>query len=179
MPDGWANSADWDAGFGLMPSNEFASVYIGSDVAYHQIVVFAHPAIAAAGCSTANQPGVEQTAAGMIHAITRLPGITASTPAPISIGLLRGQVVDLSLSPSSSVICPDSIERSAPVLNEAGGSDQRWSLRLSESHWWRLIILELGGGNLAAILIDDSVSRTSFDTLTAEAMPIVQSLRFR
>jgi len=180
VPDGWANSGDWDSGLELEPSNVYAD--LAGERPYQKIQVVAHPAIAAqdASCSPSDQPGVQPTAAAMIHAITQLPSVTASAPTQISINLLRGQMVDLSLAPSWSGICPAmGGTRSAPLLHQAGSGDQGWAWRVSAPERWRLIVLDLGGGNLAAIALIDSGTQGSFNELAAEAMPIVRSMRFK
>ena len=181
VPDGWANTADWEAGLELEPSAVYATAVPGEDP-FQKIEVVAHPTVARqdAACSPADEPGVEQTAAGMIRAITRLPSVIASAPTQISIDQLHGQMIDVRLSPSWTGVCPGTNGiRSAPMLHQAGRGGEGWTARLSATDRWRLIILELGGGNLAAIGIGDSESQATFDQLVATAMPIVQRLQFK
>ena len=89
-------------------------------------------------------------------------------------------MVDLTLSPSWRGSCPDMDGvRSAAVLREAGSGGEGWRSRLGPSDRARLIVLELGGGNLVAIAIVDTRGQDGFDAFVTEAMPIVQSMHFR
>ena len=181
VPDGWANPADCETGLQLQPSADYARS-TGPNTPRHGIAILANPAVAAQdpACPAADEAGIDPTADAMIRAISRLPGVTASIPTPISINLRHGQMVDLTLAPSWTGTCPgtDGL-RSAPVIREADPDAQNWVLRLTEGERWRLIILDLGGGHTAAIVIDDNESDARFNELAAQAMPVVRSLHFR
>jgi hypothetical protein len=67
---------------------------------------------------------------------------------------------------------------SAPVIRGVG-SQGGWDWRMSAVEKWRLILLDLGGNDVVAIVLDDSSSPSRFDELVSEAMPIVESFRFK
>ena len=177
VPDGWANSADWPSQFILVPSTEYAAQ---PDQSYRGIYVFTDPAIASQdlACSASEQ-GVGWSVDELIAFIKKQKSLLAGDPTPIVIDGHQGQSIDLSLSPTWNRSCPDmNGVLSAPVLREAGNTNG-WDWRLTAPEQWRLILLDLGDRNVVAIIIDDSKGASSFDDLVTQAMPIVQSFKFK
>jgi hypothetical protein len=115
----------------------------------------------------------------MIRWLTNEDRLVVSAPTSIVIGGRQGKVVDVALSPDYTQACPGmNGVPSAPVLREAGSVDG-WDWRMSAPEHWRLILLDLGSGDVVAIFIDDSSTPSRFDELVAQAMPIVQSFTFK
>ena len=182
VPDGWANSADWPAAFTLLPSGDYDGATAGTpDEVYHGIYLFTDPAISSQdlACSASDQPNVGRSVNEMIAFIKNQKSLLVDGPTPIVIDGHPGQYVNLSLSPTWNKACPemDGV-LSAPLLREAGTANG-WDWRMSAPEKWRLILLDLGDSNVVAIILDDSKSASSFDELVTQAMPIVQSFKFK
>ena len=143
--------------------------------------MFTDPAIASQdlACSATDQPGVGRSVDELIAFIKKQKSLLAGDPTPIVIDGHQGQSIDLSLSPTWNKGCPDENGvMMAPVLREAGNTNG-WDWRMSAPERWRLILLDLGDSNVVAIIIDDSKGASSFDDLVSQAMPIVQSFKFK
>jgi len=180
VPDGWADASDTEGTLELEPADVYATVTAGEEPP-HEVMLLAHPTIAAqdAACTHADERGVQRTVAGLMQAIALMPSLTTSAPTSISIGGLHGQMIDVTMAPSWRGSCPGTGGvRSASVLREAGSGDAGWSGYVTEQDHGRLIVLDLGGGDLAAIGIVDNQGQASFDAFVGEAMPIVLSLKF-
>jgi hypothetical protein len=182
VPDGWANSADWPTTFTLTPSIDYVPPAAGGTAeTYHGIYVFTDPAISSQdlACSASEQRGVGRSVDEMIAFIKTQKSLRVGDPSPIVIDGHQGQYLDLSLSPTWNKACPDANGvLSAPVLREAGNVNG-WDWRMSAPEKWRLILLDLGGGKVVTIILDDSSSPSRFDDLVAQAMPIVESFTFK
>jgi hypothetical protein len=182
VPDGWANSADWPAEFTLVPSSVYAGAPNGTaEETNRGIYVFTDPAIASQdlACSATDQPGVGRSVDELMAFLKKQKSLLAGDPTPIVIDGHHGQSIDLSLSPTWNKGCPDENGiMTAPVLREAE-STNGWDWRMTSPERWHLILLDLGDSNVIAIVIDDSVSAASFDDLVTQAMPIVESFKFK
>ena len=182
VPEGWANSADWPSSFTLVPSSDYAPpVANGQGEVYHGIYVFTDPAVSSQdlACSATDQPGVGRTVDEMIAFIKTQKSLLTGAPTPIVIDGHHGQFIDLSLSPTWNKACPDmNGVLSVPVLREAGNRDG-WDWRMSAPEKWRLILLALGDSDVITFIIDDSSSVSRFDDLVTQAMPIVESFKFK
>ncbi len=164
-----------------MPSRDYAKSP-SSDTPYHGIYVFTDPVISTqdAACTEGEQPGVGRTVDDLVGWITRQPSLEVSQPESIVIDGYQGTFVDVALSSMWDQECPGMGVPSAPVLHEADQtSGEGWDWRMSAPERWRLLLLDLGEGDVVAIFIDDSSDPSRFDELVAQAMPIVKSFDFK
>jgi hypothetical protein len=105
------------------------------------------------------------------------PSLVVTSPTAITIGGYAGRWVDASLAPTWKGTCPGSKDPASVFLTKASGGADGWSWGILGKERQRLILLDLGGGDV--LLIDiDSTDPAVFDDLVAQSMPIVQSLSF-
>lgn len=104
-----------------------------------------------------------------------------SVPQPITIDGHAGQMVDVSIAPSWTQRCPEVPDRILMLFTETG-RDMTGS-GLEQPGLWRtdkmrVVLLDLGDGDVVLI---DMVARdpANFDALIDQAMPIVESLKFK
>jgi hypothetical protein len=181
VPAGWANSDDSANSFALVPASEYVA-NPAPTAPYHAILVFSHPVISAqnAACSPADQPGVGRSVDALVSWITQQASLVVSAPTPIDIDGYHGTYVDVSLSPAWKQTCPDmGGVLGAPVIREADTGPSAWDWRMSAPERWRLVLLDLGTGNVVAIIVDDSSTPSRFDELVTQAMPIIQAFTFQ
>jgi hypothetical protein len=128
---------------------------------------------------------VPRTVDGLMAWILEQPEVSGSTPQPLTLGGRPAAMVDLELSPSAGRDCEDAPQRSAALLTTAvAPTDGPSVIRVVGKEHARLILVDVGGGELAAILIADrdeaqGNDKEAFEAFVAEAMPIVQSMQFR
>jgi hypothetical protein len=182
VPAGWANSSDWPTNFSLTPSTDYALwPASGSPAEYHSIEVQTQPAalVQDASCTMKGDPTVQRTVDGLIGWIASRPSLKVTPSMPIAIGGMTGRYVDVTLASSWTATCPDS--NGAPVatfLMRSSGATDDWAWGIGRSEQQRLILLDVGGGNVVLIGIDSSHA-DRYAELIAQAMPIVQSFVFR
>jgi hypothetical protein len=174
VPDGWANDADWPTRFSLVPSSDFANVP-DRDVD-SEILLFTQPIAQSQEnpCSIHDgepQPGVGRTVDDLIAWLHQVPGLRATDPMGITIAGHSGKSVDLSLEPDWTGT-PD-----CDVLEFIKASDGG-PVAIAGVIRERLILLNLGQGDVLAIRIFTR-DPARFDAVVAEAMPIIESFRFK
>lgn len=132
-----------------------------------------------AACSESPDPGRGHKAADFIDLLSTHPGIVASTPAAVTIGGLKGSLVDVALASSWKTACPFSEgEPTVPVLTDSVPGSSGFYLGLLGTERARLIFLDATDGETILIYID-SVDGTTFDAIVAQSMPIVESFVFK
>ena len=180
VPAGWANRDDWPTNFSLMPGADYAGP--GGDPSgnvAHGIYLYARPAAlaATADCSARLTPGVLPTPSALAAWLSNRPDLVTSHPVPIALDGNAGWMVDVRLAPKRGTVCPGDTQASAPLLNDAGGASNQWSLRVGADEQERIILVAVGGHTLA-IVIDDTSTPSRFEGLVTEAMPIVDAFAF-
>ena len=98
VPDGWLNRSDFPGEFVLAPQG----APVGTQVAVVNDIV---AATRADNCSEVQDPDAGTTAEEIVAALPR-PGVTVSTPVPVTIGGLSGLRVDLALDNGWTTPCP-------------------------------------------------------------------------
>jgi hypothetical protein len=180
-PAGWANSMDWPNEFALTPTADFALETKDGPPAdtFHGIYLLTRPVPAAqtADCSDAEEPDVGDNVEELLDWVRGRPGVIVGDSGTITVGPYEGTWVDLSVDPSWDFTCSNPDDRSKiALLSVAGPDDNAWWLMGNER--LRVILLDIGEGNVVAIGIDSTYPER-FDELVAEAMPIVESFRFK
>jgi hypothetical protein len=181
VPAGWANSMDWPNEFALTPAADFALETKDGppEGTFHGIYLLTRPVPAAqtADCADEESPGGEGTVDALLEWVRTRPAISVGESGTITVGPYEGQWVDLSVDPSWDFTCSNPDDRSkVALLTVAGPDDNAWWLLGNER--LRVILLDIGQGNVVAIGIDSTYPER-FDELVAEAMPIVESFRFK
>jgi hypothetical protein len=183
VPDGWSNTADFPDDYVLMRSADYAVATDAKDGTKDLIEIVARPGIGLqdAQCEPLVKPGTGRSVADLITHVTTHPGLAASQPQPITIDGYVGQIVDVSMAPSWTGICPEVPDRILILFTETG-RDMTGSGKEQPGLWrtdkMRVVLLDLGDGDvlLISILARDPAD---FDGLMAETMPIVESLTFK
>ncbi len=176
VPDGWANAADWPQRFTLTPSADWPEGQAGPQDLNQVELHWQYAANAQnAGCTSAELTSVPRTVSGLVDWLRGLPSLAASAPTSITIDGHPGKWLDVSVAPSWNATCPGETRPIALFLTEAGDRGDAFAVIAGERH--RLVFLDLGGGDIVVVDVASS-DLTRFDSLVAQAMPIIQSFHF-
>ncbi len=134
VPDGWSNTSDYPDNSGLMRSADYAVASDAKDGTKDLIEFYARPGIALQDetCEPQVKPDTGRSVGELIAYVTQHPGLTASTPQPITIDGHSGQMVDVSMAPSWTGRCPEVPDRILMLFTETGRdmtSCRAWSSR--------------------------------------------------
>jgi hypothetical protein len=100
---GWTNWEDLPGFFLLVPPGfDLAGVDAGGS---DYIGIYASVVAANTDCTESEQPGVEHTAAALAAEFAQRPGLTITTPKPVSVGGLPGLVLDIRLADGWKKAC--------------------------------------------------------------------------
>jgi len=166
LPAGWENPADLADFFQLRPTgSESQGLYVFRDP---------KPASQDASCPETAQPLVGGTSKDMIAWIRSLPGLVVSDPAPVTIGGLSGETIDLGIVNGWTASCPFANGSPTVPLFVGANGDYRWVIAGTER--LRLAILDVPGGTVVVDI--DSFDGQNVDGLLAAADPILKSLSF-
>ena len=180
VPAGWSNSIDWPHTYSLTPTVDYGKE--GPDAPrpsqVHRIVVWANPMVVGLDAECVFE-GLDDTftVAGMVSAIKGLPTLDAGEPHSITIGGRSGSWVDVRVDPASTA-CASSTEPRLSFHTRTQLLFETDPLDLVGETRERVILLDLGGGSVVLIAIQ-SGDPTRFDELVAEAMPIIETFRFK
>jgi hypothetical protein len=177
VPDGWANSADFPERFSLTPTADYALEGQGGPETFHEIGLHWQYAATAqnADCTSEELTSVPRTVDGLVDWIRGLPSLDARAPSEITIHGLHGRRLDVGVSPSWTASCPGETQPIAVFLTEAGDAGDTFVLVGSARA--RLVFLDLGGGDIVMIDVYSS-DPSRFDSLVAQAMPIIEGFQF-
>ncbi len=172
VPAGWYNGEDYPADLALsieaIPGVGVISVWGAVYVASQD-----------AACTESPDPGRGHKAADFIDLLTTHPGIVASTPAAVTIGGLKGSLVDIALAPSWKTACPYSEGQPfVPYATDSMPGPPGFHWGIQGAGRARVIFLDAKDGETIFIVID-SVDGTTFDTIVAQSMPVVESFVFK
>jgi len=182
VPDGWSNAGDWPGDFSLVPAAEYASYgpQGSPDGKYHEVDIWAHPAATeqTPDCSGKEITSVKPTVDGLIGWLRQQRALVVTKTTDVTVGGLTGKSVDVRLAPGWKGTCPDlpAGTTAAMLLTRAGGPANE-ALGMSGSERMRFVFVDIGGGDVVAILVDSS-DPSRFDQLASDAMPIIESMQF-
>jgi hypothetical protein len=129
----------------------------------------------AADCPTSAEPGVGSTSSQLAAWIRSLPGLTVSEPKMTTVGGLRGVEIDVAIASGWAGTCPFANGLPAVPLFVWGTGTSRWVVAGSER--LRLSLLDIPGGG--TVVVDmDAFDGSVFDSLVANAVPIVDTFKF-
>lgn len=145
------------------------------------IAVWAAVYVAAqdAACSESPDPGRGHRAADFIDLLTTHPGIVATAPAAVTVGGLKGSLVDVALAPSWKTACPFSEGTPfVPFVTDSQAGPPGLHQGIAGGERARLIFLDAKDGETILVYID-SADGTTFDAIVAQTEPIVESFVFK
>jgi hypothetical protein len=129
-------------------------------------------------CPEIPQSGIGHSATDLVAAFTSDPRLRTSRPAPISIGGLEGQVVDIGLAVDWTASCPfsDGVP-SVPLFLDDDVVDEPAFWGVSGPERLRLMVLHDGRGSNVVIMLD-STNGATLDELEATVRPVLDTFRF-
>lgn len=190
VPDGWANSADWPSSFSLTPAADYGRETSGGppDGVDHDIYVFVQPAAERqdAACSGAELTSVGRDVDSLVSWLSKLPAVRVSNVGSITVGGHQGTMLDVSLAPSWTHACAGDPQPAVELFRPAGtrAAHDSFGVGVNRSGLVRLVLLDIGGGDVIGIAIEDRNDATGsdtgrFDALVQAAMPIVRTFSFK
>ena len=175
VPAGWANADDWPSMYTIMrgPSYSAGGVNDGA-VTPDTITLLARPSAASLdACAEKAEPGVGTDRAAIAAWILAHPGLVVTEEPAVTIDGLQASVLDLAVADDWTETCdPSKPFVAAPVFI----GDYHWALAKGDR--MRVVLVDLPAGTTVAITVDVEDPAT-FDTLVAEAMPIIESFDFK
>jgi hypothetical protein len=182
VPAGWSNSTDFATALALTPSADYATYTSDGppDGNFNEISVWTHPTASdqAQACQHQTDASVPPTVDGLVGFLRKVPGLEVTEPVTVTIDGHPGKMMDLRLAASWTGRCEGETQ---PSLEFFAAIDTRvpvtYGLYLLGAERVRLILLDLGDGDVVAILFDSS-DPSRFDKLVADGMPIVESFKF-
>jgi hypothetical protein len=105
-----------------------------------------------------------------------LPGVTATAPAPVSVGGLSGLMLDVSLKPTWTKGCPGG--GSGPNIQLFADSDgKEHDVSVHGDVPLHILLLDLGDGR-SLVLFVNAKDKATYDALLPEATSIINSFQF-
>ena len=168
---GWSNFEDRDGFFLLVPHGfTLAGVDAGGS---DYIGIYTSVAAANTSCADSEQPGVAHTAAALAAEFANRPGLTTTTPTPVSVGGLQGLVLDIRLAEGWTQTCFYSGGNPVVPLIRGVGNTSGLDTPIGPGFMMRLYLADHSGTTLAIELGDNS-GGTHLDAYSA----IVDQLHF-
>ena len=170
---GWFNSEDLPGLFTLIPPG--FSVGVNSNEPTGDYILIATSVVAAnADCTESEQPGVGHTAAALAAEFAQRPGLTTTTPTPVSVGGLEGLVLDIRMADGWTQTCFYSGENPAvPLIRGVGPSSGLDNPICDPGCTTRVYLLD-GSGTTLAIELGDNSGGIHLDAYSA----VVDQLHF-
>jgi hypothetical protein len=173
VPDGWANASDWPNSFVLMPSTYFPGPTDSDPPRSIGIVTQPSAMSQTTPCLLEPATGVARTLDGLVTWIDQAPGLVTTAPAAITIDGHPARWLELRIDPAFRAKC----QGTTPSVGYLKGVDLV-GVGLVGAERQRLTLVDLGDGDVVGIFIRTS-DPAAFDAFVAEAMPIVESFRFK
>ncbi len=179
VPSGWSNDGDWPYLFKLTPSPDYSLETGSGPTATHEVAAYARP-VAAKDCNGTVDSRSAPTVDGLLSAITHRTGIVTGAGGTLAIGSRTASWVDIAVADAWTGTCPGDdrpgvVFATSPPL---GSGIPGALLGIARGERIRVVVLDLGRGDLALILID-STHPDRFDQLVSQAMPIIGSFVFK
>jgi hypothetical protein len=163
---GWFNSEDLPGLFTLIPPG--FSIGVNSNEPTGDYILIATSVVAAnADCTESEQPGVGQTAAALAAEFAQRPGLTTTTPTPVSVGGLQGLVLDVRMADGWTQTCFYSGGKPAvPLIRGVGQSSGLDNPICDPGCTTRVYLLD-GSATTLAIELGDNSGGTHLDGYSA------------
>lgn len=170
VPDGWSNLEDLPGQVLLLPPGRSVDGVDAGTADY--LGVYDGVAVAAADCSPRPEPGVGSGAEGVATALRERPGLEVSPAQEVTVGGLRGLVVDISLVEGTRAGCVvEGGLRIVPLVIGTGPAEFEHAALAGGTT--RLYLLE-DGKSLVAVEVNEVSADGPFPDLEA----VVGGLRF-
>jgi hypothetical protein len=180
----WAEAGDWPTNMTLLPPSQYKkwTANGGPDNDPLDIFVFTQPGaeLKSGTCSATPglDPSVGSTVADLLAFVQSGPDLQATPASDVEIDGHVGKVVDLQLSPRYKGSCPGGAAPIEDVLMSTFPRDfSFYTLSLEGTERVRLILLDLGGGDVVGIAIE--ASPANWQAMLNDATPIIQSFTFK
>jgi hypothetical protein len=172
VPDGWAMTSDYPRTFNLETSEWYSTSLGSTQTDVDGIYMRAQPGavVESSICDPTLDPAIGTRAADLAAYAAGHPGLDASAPQDVTIGSLRGSMVDARLRPEAAGDCGGVALFAS--LDESDG--WTWSVIDGEEH--RFIFVDLDA--TSTVLIDIATDQGDMATLREAAMPIVETYTF-
>ena len=167
VPDGWELVVDSPTFVQLRPAgSEAAGLYL-----------FRNPAAASQDptCPATPQPGIGKTSSELVAWFRTLKGLVAGNPGMVTVGGLRGTLIDLAIADGWSTSCPFANGLPTVPLVTGDSGSLRWVMAGNER--LRLYLLDLPTGGTVVVDVD-AFDGSLIDSLVANATPIIRSMTF-
>lgn len=170
VPAGWQVAEDYPAFFNLASTDVDACICFARNVA-----------AAAEDGSKGPQPGVGKSAKAIAGWLASHDGIQRTQAKPVTVGGLKGYLVDLVMNPNWTTTYPGRSEPSVPaVVGTASATlnsaDLAWDVSAAGS---RFYLLDLGkDGANGNVIINADAGRTTLKEWLPRAEPIIGSFQF-
>ncbi|WP_433362761.1 hypothetical protein ACQPZX_30895 [Actinoplanes sp. CA-142083] len=175
VPAGWANGIDLPRNFLLARPGDPVLDFFGGNA----ITIMSNVVAASQHCDENGEPGVGRTAGDLARWLDGLPGVTASTPRPATVGGWPGFVLDVQLAKGWTRTCPIAEEPMVPLLQTGDPAQfHPTSTFLPEGGSSRLYLLDAPGGGTVLINIIDIPGGITLQSYLPAATPIVESIYF-
>ena len=158
---GWFNSEDLPGLFTLIPPGLGNGLHDNEPAPYSDYILIATSVVAAnADCTESEQPGVGHSAAAVAAEFAQRPGLTTTTPTPVSVGGLQGLVLDIRMADGWTQTCFYSGGNPAvPLIRGVGPSSGLDNPICGPGCTTRVYLLDGSGTTLAIELADNSGGR--------------------
>jgi hypothetical protein len=178
----WAPSPTkltWTFG-GSLPSGwtEEDGSFSRSEKAY--VEVLTDRSLMAADCALGPQPGIGHTAADIVGALSRRPGLAATAATDVTVAGLKGRQIDFVIAPGWNKGCDWWDDPKAPVVPLIGRFDDKnyWLYNaLSKGEQYRYVVLDTPDGGNAVIAVT-AVDPERLQEVAGPAMDIVHGLQY-
>jgi hypothetical protein len=171
VPDGWGNWEDQPDNFLLIPPG--FSFHSDDSGGSDGIGIYASIAAANTDCQATEQPGVEHTAAALAAEFAQRPGLAATTPRPVTVGGLKGLVLDVRLAAGWTKTCFYSPGQPVVPLIRGASPDSDLDSPIGPGIVMRLYLLDHAGATMA-VEVGDNSGGTHLDAYSK----VVDQLKF-
>ena len=184
IPDGWATAGDVPNVFSLTPAADYAQETKDGPApgAIHEVDVFAAPRLPVQGarCDASPDERAPHSVADLVAHLTHDRALTVDQLQTTTVAGLPATVLDVKLASTWAGQCQEVGIASTYFAGSfgSGSGSADYSLGVATGERQRLMLVDLGRGDVVAIVIDSS-SSARFDALLDAATPIVQSFQFK
>ena len=169
----------WAFGGSLPPGwTEEDGAFSRSESAY--VEVLTDRSLMSANCVLGPQPGIGHTAADIVGALSRRPGLATTGADDITVAGLAGRQIDFTIAPGWKKSCDWWGDPKAPVVPLIGAFDDRnfWLYNaVTKGEEYRYIVLDTPGGGNVVIAIT-AVDPERLQGVAGPAMNIVHGLQY-
>ena len=174
-----ATMLSWTFGGSLPPGwTEEDGAFSRSESAY--VEVLTDRSLMSANCVLGPQPGIGHTAADIVGALSRRPGLATTGADDITVAGLAGRQIDFTIAPGWKKSCDWWGDPKAPVVPLIGAFDDRnfWLYNaVTKGEEYRYIVLDTPGGGNVVIAIT-AVDPERLQGVAGPAMNIVHGLQY-